>query len=164
MTTEGDPMNCEKCNQSDYWFFDKATNEDGWRCGECQHKPGEPAGFCPQLDRDEIGAKVDCLLRDLHDNGFLHVSNGSCGEGLVAHVAGECRTLGKFDQYTICQLLFAANESHGQYWQKVSYGVLTGNDTRNRCPCGAISMAASSKPGGGWEYRCRNHAFAETVF
>lgn len=145
-------MKCEQCGGTTF-FWHVSSNEEGWRCVDCAYQPGEPPGFSPQMDREHIHDKVDQLLQYIHDYGLLWVSNSSEGEYLVADVAEQCRNSGLYDQYTIIRLLYEANRSHGEYWKKVSNGVLSGNDPRDRCECGKLSTTTRIA-GGQTTYFC----------
>ncbi len=123
-----------------------AVNEDGWQCCYCKHKPGEPAGYSPQIDRELLYIKVDGLLRDLVMHGFVHVSNGSAGDSIAHHVAQQMRSAGTFDQYSIVAALVVLMNGgpsdeygHAAYWKRVGEGVISGHDIRDRCHCGALS-------------------------
>ena len=143
-------MKCNNCASDSMWRWRPAVNEDGWECAQCEHKPGEPPGFCPQLDHDEIRTKVDCLL--LHLAGqfssrkpnecLLGVSNGTEGDFLTARVADFCQNTDRFDQYIICEQLFHENREHSDYWAKISQGILSGNDQRSRCECGKLATSS----------------------
>lgn len=147
------------CEHEFFWYA--ATNEDGWKCCSCDYKPGEPPGFSPSLDREMISTKVDCILHDLHDAGFVHVSNGSEGDGIANHISKICERKQTFDSYSILRLIMdVMTPSHAKYWKRISRGVLNGNDKRDRCPCGALSRSAHGQ-NGKWEYRCANHSFDE---
>lgn len=134
-------MTCTKCGNEIYWYT--ATNERGWRCCSCGHQPGEPPGYDPQRDRDDINGKVHSLIHDLYNAGFVHVSNGSAGDGLAAVIADQCMELEMYDQTTICRLIFEANRGHAEYWKRISDGVRSGNDPRDRCKCGALATGWS---------------------
>lgn len=154
-------MKCEKCGDEVYWY--SATNEDGWRCCRCQHKPGEPPGFSPQLDRDLIAIKVHSILHDMHESNVVYVSSGSMGDGIACMVEKMCVKDQKYDQYSIALfILKVMAPSHAKYWKKVSRGVLSGKDVRNRCHCGALSTRSRGF-NGQWEYRCSDHPFTLAV-
>lgn len=143
------------CEHQYHWYA--ATNEDGWKCWMCEHKPGEPPGFAPALDRSEIRMKVFGILHDLHDAGIIYISNSSQGDSLEYHIANRCRMEERFDSYSIALfILEAMTDSHAAFWKKISEGVLSGNDPRKRCDCGKLAIASSY--GGGKEPR---HACAE---
>lgn len=146
------------CAEHDYHWY-PATNEAGWRCCVCNYKPGEPPGFAPGLDRAELYRKVWGLLLDLTNANLVYVSNGSGGDALAEDVAAVCEKLDRYDQYTILrELLGAMAKSHGEYWAKVSVGVLTGKDPRKRCPCGELARSFS-----GGKSRCFKHGFDWTA-
>lgn len=150
----------ELCNCGvEYLVWNRATNENGWTCLKCGTKPGEPPGFCPDLDRSQIAIKVDCLLRDLVDANFVHVSNASDGAMLTDAVVYSCQKSGLFDQqYIIQKIVSAWIERHSEYWRKVSEGVLQGHDIRSRCPCGELATSTSRQGGGPTIERCTKHA------
>ena len=137
-----------------FWYL--ATNEDGWRCVDCDWRPGDPAGFSPQHDRSHLIVKVRNILHDLHEAGFIYVSNGSHGEHIAATVATICDRLQLFDQYgIISRILLHLSSDHSAYWRRISEGVLTGDDKRDRCPCGALATSTllSTPP----QHRCSEH-------
>lgn len=129
-------------HESIYWY--PAVNEDGWKCVDCGAQPGEPPGFSPVHDRERLFHKVDGILRDLHEAGIIHVSSGSEGMAIAEAIEARCRDLGLYDQYTIAsQILLALAERHAKYWAKVSDGILSGSDPRERCACGALGTVKS---------------------
>lgn len=130
------------CTHDYHWYPE--TNEEGWRCCMCEHRPGEPAGFSPQHDRELIGRKVDAVLTALHDADVIYVSNIEHGEHLMLTVAARCERRKRYDQYSIA--LFVLEEmtaSHAKYWGEISSGVMSGNDTRRRCTCGKLANVFS---------------------
>jgi hypothetical protein len=125
--------------EHDFHYY-LATNEDGWKCVDCGLVPGEPPGFSPELDRKLTPRKVMAVLMTLDNSNIVSVSNGTMGESLESIVAGLCHRRQRFDQYSIAlYLLDAMTKSHADYWAKVSEGVLSGNDPRTRCACGALA-------------------------
>jgi len=151
---EPKPGPCKKCGSLEHTFYFAAINEDGWRCVRCDVSPGEPPGFSPEHDRALIENKVNGLLHDLADAKLVHVSNGSAGEAIMAVVSAECRKRGRFDQGTITMLIVEAwAKGHAEYWAKVSDGILTGEDPRNRCPGGKLANC-SKGTATGWVYSC----------
>lgn len=134
----------KSCEHKTFYYY-PATNEDGWKCADrCGEKmPGDPPGYRPDLDRDEIWLKVGGLLNDLHGADLVYVSNGTGGDGLTSTVADRCKREGRFDQYSI--LLFLLEEmtpSHADYWKEISDGVVSGRDPRRRCAeegCGRLA-------------------------
>ncbi len=146
------------CKEHDFFWYGSPHNEAGWRCCYCKHKPGEPPGFDPNLDRKEIERKAWCILNDLVEANIVYVSNGSQGDGMTAMVADACNEANRFDSYTIARMLLQnLTPGHAEYWSKVSEAILAGKDTRNRCRCGALATCSSSVAGGGWVHRCREH-------
>lgn len=153
-------MNCKEHN---YHYFPE-INEAGWRCVDCDHKPGEPAGYSPQLDRELIKFKVGAILHDAHDANLIYISNGSQADYLGAVVSDKCQREGRFDQYSI--LLFLLEQltpEHSAYWRLIGEGVINGNDKRDRCHCGQLANSYS----GGKRYcsrACMPTAEAEFAF
>jgi hypothetical protein len=138
------------CQHDYYWHA--AINEDGWRCG-CGHRPGEPPGFAPHLDRERIAEKVYAVLHSLHGEKLVYVSNGDHGDSLVAAVAKRCAAEGIYDQYSIALFLIEAMQpSRAEYWKRIGDGVIAGADPRERCACGALANHWT----GGKAY-CRDH-------
>ncbi len=134
-----------ECQHRDFYYY-PAVNEEGWKCVGCGRlMPGEPDGFRPDLDREEIYIKVGGLLNDLCDANLVRVSNGSGGDYLTRKIAARCESEGAYDQYSI--LLFILEEmtpSHRDYWKKVGDGVLSGDDPRRRCDepgCGKLATS-----------------------
>ena len=141
---------CPKCGGELYFY--PACNEDGWRCcsDACGHKPGEPPGFDPRRDRELISLKVHGLLLDLHGRDFIHCSNSGHGDSTVDYAVERCRETGRFDMYSIIQFMFEGRESHGEYWKRISEGVLEGEDPRDRCSNGNLANMWT----GGMHYCC----------
>lgn len=138
--------------------WDPAVNEEGWVCIYCDHKPGEPPGFDPARDRDDIERKCDDILHHLHMQGWFGSMSSATGEGMVCHAVDRCRETGCYDQHSIVAFLVGGHEgSHAAYWRRIAEGVLSGNDKRERCPCGALATSYSSKGGGKWTHRCSAH-------
>lgn len=138
-----------KCGSTEFRWVLASCNEDGWLCLECEAKPGEPPGFCPQLDRQDTAGKVFDILNQLHDLNFTYVSNGSMGDGMVGRVVYTCRKSGVYDQESIVvRLLRAGAGHHAAFWKKISLGVIRGQDERNRCACGKLATR-SHYPGDG---------------
>jgi hypothetical protein len=153
------------CTHEDLYFYACPATEAGWKCASCDFRPGEPPGFSPEHDRSRIRMKVMGLLLDLHNHELVCVSNGSHGDGLEEMVAVRCEREERFDQYSILLfLLEAMTPSHAEYWKKISKGVLTGNDPRHRCACGALSCVSVGAPGetSGWKYFCGDCHSKET--
>lgn len=155
------PMPCSDGKHEVFWYPE--PNEEGWRCCACDFRPGEPPGFDPQRDRDEIGRKVGCILRDMHEAHVVYISNGSMGDGIERSVAARCEAAGVFDSYSIAlYILEALTPGHAKYWREVSEGVIDGHDIRKRCWCGELSTCSSLGPGDrGWQYRCSKHIGVE---
>jgi hypothetical protein len=155
----------ECTNGHDYQWKPDDCNEAGWFCVYCDHRPGEPAGFSPQLDRELIYWKVGGLLHDICDMDLIYISNGTGADLLTSAVADRCVKEGRFDQYSI--LLFILEEvtaDHAKYWKGVSDGIVAGKDPRDRCACGTL---ANSWTNG--KHYCSDHRpsmaefFAETL-
>jgi hypothetical protein len=95
-----------------YWY--PAINEKGWRCIGCD----EGSIYSPKLDRELIWAKVDSLLRDLHDKEFICISNGTEGDMLGAEVADRCVKEERYDQYSIILFIMEViTPDHAEYWK-----------------------------------------------
>jgi hypothetical protein len=122
-----------------------ACNEDGWRCTRCGSKAGgDPPGYRPDLDRSEIGSKVETVMMILHHSGLIYISNSSEGESLVGDVARHCERSGLFDQYSIIWLIMRRlAPGHGEFWKKIGDGVVAGADLRERCWCGKLATGSS---------------------
>ncbi len=141
----------------DFHWYPEAANETGWRCCLCQHKPGEPAGFSPELDASETERKVYGVLMDLHAHDLVYVSNGSHGDYLTVDVAGECLRRGIYDQKSILAMLATRLASDVVFWKEIGDGVRAGKDPRPRCPCGRLSTSSSCTGNGPWIRRCKDH-------
>lgn len=138
------PTEPKPCPHNLFWYAAPA-NEEGWRCVECDFKPGEPPGYSPQTDRDHIDTKVGSVLMDLHTADIIYVSNGSEGDSITATVARRCVDEDIYDSVSIARFILEieAGESHVKYWRETSAGVLSGNDTRHRCKCGALATSST---------------------
>lgn len=129
-----------------YWY--PAINEEGWKCADCGTKPGEPPGYSPQHDRSHMYVKVDNILQELVTAQLVHVSNSSAGEWITSEVMKVCIVAGTFDQYSILKAILDLpdmTESHAKFWKEIGEGVITGNDPRARCECGALAEIYSGK-------------------
>jgi hypothetical protein len=116
------------------------ANETGWQCMDCLRRPGEPPGFCPELDREFTETKVNAILEDLNGHQLVYVSNGDQGDWLIMTVAKKCRETGFYDQYSILAFLIEElNATHAAYWKGISEGVISGIDPRSRCWCGELA-------------------------
>lgn len=125
----------------EYYYYPH-INEEGWKCVSCEDKPGEPAGFSPQLDREEIEIKVGGILNDMDAASLIHISNGSYGDVLQGHVADRCRKEERYDQYSIVLFIMEVEApSHAKFWKGISDGIVTGNDPRDRCHCGQLATS-----------------------
>jgi hypothetical protein len=136
------------CKSTEFRYAPAAPTEEGWCCARCDLKPGEPLGFCPELDASDTSGKVtDILFRLTGETGgpsWLYISNGTEGEGVVHSVVQQCQEAGIYDQSFIVLRLFAAadyGETHSAFWKKISDGVRAGNDPRVRCACGQLATA-----------------------
>lgn len=144
------------CNGEHWFTYRPAINEEGWHCALCDHRPGEPPGYAPELDRDAIHRKVYALLTHLHEQRLVYVSNGTEGDGIIAAVADRCVAAGRYDQGTILLFLLEAMTPDGAaYWQRIGDGIRAGNDPRERCPCGKLSTLSVYAPDG-WAHYCSN--------
>lgn len=137
-----------------FWYL--ATNEDGWKCVDCDLKPGEPPGYSPAHDSSHLRVKVSNILDEMHTAGLVYVSNATEGEVLTDAVTFKLQQSGDWDQYSIVAAIMAERTpSHAAYWRQKSDAILEGNDKRPRCPCGALSTSTRlSKPP---QYRCNAH-------
>jgi hypothetical protein len=140
-------MSESECGEHEFHYY-SAINEDGWKCTDCGHRPGEPPGFSPELDRKLIWMKVGAILWDACAERLISVSNGSGADVLTSVVADRCVKEGRFDQYSI--LLYILEEEtpeHAEYWKEISAGVLSGADPRDRCHCGKLATMRIGKVG-----------------
>jgi hypothetical protein len=148
-----------KCKEHDYHWYSDGCNEAGWKCTACDHQPGEPPGFSPQLDRERIFWKVGAVLHDMTDADLISVSNGSEGDCLTAQIADRCVAENLFDQYSIqLFLLREMTPSHAEYWKEIGEGILTGNDPRDRCHCGKLATGHQFDANGKASYCSFEHA------
>ena len=149
------------CEHEFYWSA-PAINEVGWFCITCRHKPGEPPGFDPQLDRELISEKCSAILGELVDTGWFCPMNSDVGLAMSAAAARACVDTGCFDQQTIVATLMGSpsgihsSVSYAAYWKQISEGILSGHDERARCHCG--ELATAFKIGKGQSIgTCREH-------
>jgi len=150
------------CEHEYHWY--PAPNEDGWRCCYCEDRPGEPHGFSPQHDRDDIENKVYGILSDLDTAKIIYVSNSSHGWSIVAIIVRRCREADVYDQYSIASwILETMTESHAKYWKEIGDGVVAGNDPRERCHCGKLANCFGSSDGKRWT-TCSEHYNGELPF
>lgn len=135
------------------------SNEAGWRCCLCEHKPGEPTGFSPELDRVQLERKVFAVLDGLHNADVIYISNGTGGDMLMADVAERCREVNRYDQYSIALFVLEATAPrHAEYWKQISDAIVAGKDPRDRCHCGKLATVTSFA-NGNTTRRCSAHAF-----
>jgi hypothetical protein len=121
------------------FYYYLSVNEEGWRCCSCDFKPGEPPGFCPELDRDRLYTKVSGILHDIHDANIIYVSNGTAGDGLTSFIVERCKEEGRYDQESIALFILESSApGHSRYWKPITDGILAGKDPRERCACGKL--------------------------
>jgi len=115
---------CE-CKLPDAYYY-LAVNEGGWKCVCCSNPvAGDPPGYSPKLDREEIWRKVSGILNDLHMLNVVYISNGTMGDMLTGTVADICVKKGHYDQYTIAsEILGQLTKSHAEFWAKKAKEVL----------------------------------------
>ena len=111
-------MSCRHPLDSIFWYNKygekKAINEDGWWCIAC----GKNLGFRPDLDRKLIWGKVRAILHDLHEEGFIYISNGTEGDCITDCVAEYCEKTQQYDSYTILkQIILCLVDVHAKYWK-----------------------------------------------
>lgn len=126
------------CQHEFYWYA-APHNEQGWKCAACKHKPGEPPGFSPELDRSRTYDKVSGILMDMVNADLVSVSNGSAGDGIAASVADRCHETRRFDQESIVYFIADLCAGDGKYWRELGERLMAGDDPRPRCPCGKLA-------------------------
>lgn len=127
-----------ECEVHEYhWYLDE-PNEQGWRCCACQCKPGEPPGYSPHLDREEIERKVYGILSDLCMAKVAYVSNSSHGDGIVGAVTAWCRETDTYDQASIVAEITRGLAGDGKFWRELGQAIVDGKDPRPRCWCGTL--------------------------
>lgn len=141
------------CKHEYHWHA-SPCDEAGWSCSHCNDKPGEPAGYSPHLDRDLIHRKVGGILDALHYAEIIHVSNGCDGDYMTGMVAQMCSHQNLYDSVSIARLILEleGDARHVKFWRDQAEGVLTGNDRRHRCHCGALANWSR-----GAEHGCSEH-------
>lgn len=123
-----EPATKPDCQHTDFYYY-PSINEEGWKCvDQCgQLMPGDPPGFRPDLDRDQIYRKDaysvgavprDCVRREDVHAGTISSSGGgvenhrhatqgeaglATGEGVLS-LAQEARSESSY-------LVFGANQS-----------------------------------------------------
>jgi hypothetical protein len=140
----GDPATCAHAGL--YWHPAPA-NEQGWKCTDCGHQPGEPPGFSPVHDRSHVGVKVECILHLLHESEVIYVSNGDQADSIIAHVVRSCRRRHVFDSVSIARMIvdIEGDARHAKFWREISEGVLAGKDPRPRCACGKLAIVSNGE-------------------
>jgi len=148
---------CPRCLDP-IFYFPSAPNNDGWRCIGCEHRPGEPAGFDPFIDKHCIESKVSSMLMDLHSNKWVYMSNNDCGDAMTGAVVNRCRETSSYDQASILKFLFEINaegsDGGESYWAKMGRAIVEGKDPRKRCPGGRLATVYSNLSGGDWKRSC----------
>lgn len=135
---------CPECGEEFSWFtgekypYTAWATERGWKCSSCDHRPGEPDGYSPFLDRTLIGAKVECIQFELAGEfggrPLIGYSNSSHGAGVLGEVVQRCEQRGFYDQKSIIAFLMLANQgSSAKFWADRGEKILAGNDPRTRC-------------------------------
>ena len=154
----------EKCTHSNSLFYFPHINEAGWKCADCGFQPGEPPGFSPQTDREEIWTKVYCLLNDFSNADLINISNGSEGDYLTAIVADKCKHADRYDQYTILRfILEEIQPGHADFWENISKGILAGKDPRDRCACGELATGRTHKNGKRVDYCSKHRDYGDII-
>lgn len=126
------------------WTWDlQDCNESGWRCADCDHQPGEPAGYSPQLDRSELETKVYEVQATIHEEKLGRFSSGTEGMGCTSAVVAKCRATERFDQWSIAYFVFEylLQGTHADYWRDLGRAIVAGQDSRERCSCGALATS-----------------------
>ena len=151
-------VKCPKCGNTGIWNYDPTVgpNENGWACICGEWRPGEPEGFCPDLDVIEFEQKVGCILQFLNLEGMLYVSNSDEGDCLVECAVARLEHWNRRDCYSVIEALYQLQAGHWEYWQKIGDGVRSGEDPRVRCPCGNLSNCSSLNGDGTWSYSCKD--------
>jgi hypothetical protein len=125
----------EELENQFYWTPD-ALNEQGWRLSNSDEPaPGEPDGYRPDLDRAMIYTKVHCIAEAMREQHLYEIPEME----YLSMAAEACKRRGKYDQYTIIEMLCQVQKSHGDYWKKVGQGIVKGKDPRTRCWCGKLA-------------------------
>lgn len=128
-----------ECTHENIAYYPE-LNEAGWKCLDCEIKPGEPEGYSPGLDRSHTYDKVYRILDDLHNSNLVYCSNGTGADVLCEIVVTHCKRTGLYDQISIMQYILALGfNGHAAYWKTVGDGIVSGNDPRDRCTCGKLA-------------------------
>jgi len=129
------------CAHAGLYWYPAPADERGWRCVDCDWRPGEPPGFSPQHDRSHLQLKAWCILHDMHESGIVFVSNSSEGDSIAASTADMARASRRYDSASIARIILEryANAEHVQYWRSIGDGIVAGRDPRERCHCGALA-------------------------
>ncbi len=128
----------------EFFWYPAPHNETGWRCVNCQHKPGEPPGYSPELDRSDTYNKVNCLLMDMANHERVSVSNGSTGDAITSSVVKRCHETKRYDQESIVMFLAELCAGDGKYWRELGERIVAGEDPRPRCVCGKLAAIYSN--------------------
>lgn len=141
------------CKHDGMYWYPAPHDEQGWRCVDCDLRPGEEPGYSPEHDRDLLRTKVGCVLHDLADANIVSVSNSSHGEGVTDAATARCREWRRFDQESIAMVLLLILAGDGAYWREMHEKILGGDDPRKRCHCGKLAHIYC----GGEAYCCFEH-------
>lgn len=152
------PNTCE-CPKPCWIWRLASCNESGWTCTICNMKaPGDPPGYRPDLDRKEVKEKVRAVLMTMHETDLIYVSNSDHGEGIIGSVARACIKAGMFAQSSIIHRIIGGMDD-GKSWKEQASRIEAGNDSRERCHCGALATSfrvqGSGKPSIG---TCSEHS------
>lgn len=129
------------CSHNGLFWYAAPADEKGWKCVDCDWRPGEDPGYSPEHDRSHIVTKVGSVLHDLHDAGIIYVSNSSDGEATTHAVARRCVDQKLYDSVSIARLILEikGSERHAAFWRERGESIMAGADTRRRCHCGRLA-------------------------
>jgi len=91
--------------------------ENGWWCARC----GAHVGYRPDWDRRWLEVKVQCLLLELTERGFLYLSNGTEAEIVADNVVRRLEGTGAYDQLSILRAILSEENVTGDGWGPLSH-------------------------------------------
>lgn len=137
------------CAHEGLHWFASPHDERGWRCVDCDWRPGEEPGFSPQHDRSHLATKVGGILHDLADAKIISISNASEADSVIVDAAFRCAERKLYDSESIALVILeiVASERHAKFWREIGEGIIAGRDPRPRCFCGKLSTISVMSDG-----------------
>jgi hypothetical protein len=113
----------ERCKHTELrWDLD-GCNEKGWTCVDTC---GKKLGFRPDLDREQLTTKIECILLHLHEQEYFYVSNSTAGEFITRAISERCVSENTYDQQSIVRFILETDEpDHSDFWRGRAHQEMT---------------------------------------